>query len=539
MGTGTPLVIHTGRNGQLKSRANHPLEGETTPEQVDQIVESLRGIDQLVIHFHGGLVSAANGLALADRLAKQEQYGEFAESLFFVWESKLESPVNNVDELVVGLARIAQEKVFQKLTSVVTKWAAGKVTTGAGTKGPGGLPELPDDISHAIEMQRADAGETPYDGLEPLPPEEFGEVDEGERLAMEAELEADNDFVADVEAILVGHAEALGDEAPERADELKAALPQVDGEPTLMDVEVLDEMAGEVQPGAKGLISAGVLAKHAGKVLIRVVKRFHGHRDHGLYTTVVEELLRELYVASVGGVVWNIMKQDTADTWVPTPGEARGGEHFLRALAALGDDRPKKIVLVGHSTGAVFINEMLKATRKLRDSGELPADFAYTGVLFLAPACTFTSFAEALPREGEPPVFHDFRMFTMDDVTERADVLVPVIYLHSLLYFVSGVVEREDDGSSAADLPIVGLARFHSPGEHDPYVELPGVAAVREFVQGKVAWSPSQADALPGFTADAIHHGGFDDTEPDKKGVTRRMVVDSVRHLLQHGWATD
>jgi hypothetical protein len=529
------LYIHSGRNGQLRTRERHPLEGATTPAQVDAIVESLRGVESLVIHFHGGLVSASSGIGTARRL--DSEYSEFARPLFFVWESgPRETPVNNVDELVEGLAGIAGEEVFQKLTSVVTKWAKGKLTTGAGRKALDGQLDLPDDISHAIEMQRRVLGEAPYAELNPLPPVEFGEVDEAEREAMEAELRADTEFVAQVEAVLVGYAEQVGAEAPLKGHALKAALPDVAPAHTQMDRVVLDELAGEVEPGAKGLISAALLARHAGRVLVRVVRRFGAHRDHGLYTTVIEELLRELYLSSVGGVVWQIMKQDTSETWVATPGEVRGGERFLRGLAALGDERPGKIVLVGHSTGAVFINEMIQATRLLRESGDLPADFAYHGVVFLAPACTFPGFAAALPRPGELPLFHNFRLFTMDDASERANKLVPILYLRSLLYFVCGVVEREDDGSSAADLPLVGLQRCYGLGEHDPYAELPGIQQVREFVEGKVVWSP--ADGGPGWRADAVSHGGFDDSGPGSDGETRRMVIDSVRHVLQHGWAT-
>ena len=36
-------------------------------------------------------------------------------------------------------------------------------------------------------------------------------------------------------------------------------------------------------------------------------------------------------------------------------------------------------------------------------------------------------------------------MFTMTDENEKKDRLVPVIYPHSLLYLVSGVVEPEVD----------------------------------------------------------------------------------------------
>ena len=46
------LVIHTGRNGQLRTQARNPVQGETTPAQVDAIVESLRDVEQLVAVRH-------------------------------------------------------------------------------------------------------------------------------------------------------------------------------------------------------------------------------------------------------------------------------------------------------------------------------------------------------------------------------------------------------------------------------------------------------------------------------------------------------
>ena len=213
----------------------------------------------------------------------------------------------------------------------------------------------------------------------------------------------------------------------------------------------------------------------------------------------------------------------------------------MAGLAALGDDRPGRIVLVGHSAGAVFIDNLLEATRKARQEGRLPADFAYEGVLFLAPACTFADFARVLPRDGEPPLFRQFRMFTMDDDHERTDRLVSVVYPRSLLYFVSGVVEREDDGKNAFDMPLVGMERYYArdTSTRDVYEDLGDeMRTVREFVLTgpRTVWSVTGADALPGFRSDSISHGGFDDTGTVGDTPVPRATIDSVRHILEAGW---
>jgi hypothetical protein len=288
--------------------------------------------------------------------------------------------------------------------------------------------------------------------------------------------------------------------------------------------------------GGKGLFSAAYLAKRAAAVLFRVVRRFRAGRDHGVYTTVFEELLRELYLAAIGAETWHIMKKETADTFV-----GGAGELFLRKLAELGAERPDRIVLVGHSTGAVFINNLLLATRRAREEGRLPADFAYDGVLFLAPACTFADFARVLPSGREQPLFEQFRMFTMDDAHERMNRLISVVYPRSLLYFVSGVVERDKDGKGAFDMPLVGMDRYYArdASARDAYGDLGvEIRVVREFVLGssRVAWSPTGANALPGFQTDSISHSGFDDTTTEDGKQALRATIDSVRFILSDGW---
>jgi len=105
---------------------------------------------------------------------------------------------------------------------------------------------------------------------------------------------------------------------------------------------------------------------------------------------------------------------------------------------------------------------------------------------------------------GHADQIDDFRMFTMTDENECADRLIPVLYRHSLLYFVSGAVER------SADTLIVGMQRYYDVDDYDPG-EFPDVEVVRRYIlkdQRHVAWSV--ADDGPGRKTTATSHGDFD-----------------------------
>ena len=189
-------------------------------------------------------------------------------------------------------------------------------------------------------------------------------------------------------------------------------------------------------------------------IAVRVIKRFVTKRDHGLHATIVEEILREFYLANIGGKIWGAMKQDTADSFGPDP-KLFGGTALLTELAAAASvANIPKITLVGHSTGAVYISHWLQAA-----NGIFPTQIKFD-VIFLAPASTCQLLAETLSRYRHR--LDGFRMFTMTDENERADRLVPVLYPHSLLYFVSGVVEPD------ADTPIVGMQRYFDAEDYEP-----------------------------------------------------------------------
>jgi len=254
------------------------------------------------------------------------------------------------------------------------------------------------------------------------------------------------------------------------------------------------------------------VARRAAKVLAAVIRRLRDKTDHGIYPTVIEEILRAFYMANAGERIWSIMKNDTRQTFEDSD-EVRGGRYFLDALADLvrSGERPE-ITLVGHSAGAVFVGNFLKHVEKLRadPNDPFPADFKFKNVVFLAPACTFVEFKPVVERHAD--LFERFRMFTMYDANEAEDKLVSVLYPRSLLYLISGILEKDDDGKSASDRPIVGMERYYA--RTDVYTQ-PEIEAVRKFVEerdsARVVWSPSAGG--PGMSSGAISHHLFDEDE--------------------------
>src|SRR5690606_11603846 len=100
----------------------------------------------------------------------------------------------------------------------------------------------------------------------------------------------------------------------------------------------------EVRPGgddgSKGFIEVAMtLAGYLAKVVVAVIKRYIRKTDHGFYPTVVEEILRAVYVADLGEWVWGGMKDVASGMWKPNDGlggeDMHGGRYFLAGLSAL------------------------------------------------------------------------------------------------------------------------------------------------------------------------------------------------------------
>jgi hypothetical protein len=271
-----------------------------------------------------------------------------------------------------------------------------------------------------------------------------------------------------------------------------------------------------------------VLAKKALGVLRAVLLRFRNQTDSGIYPTVVEEVLRAFYLGNVGGALWRAMKQETLDSVASGKADRGGGLMLDRLAAVYARGSQLRTTLIGHSAGAVFIDNLLRSVASSRDDGSRPWPTPLQfQVLYLAPACTTQHFATTLDAAGD--LIGRFRMFTMSDEDERADRLVGAIYPRSLLYLISGLLERDRGESAVA--PVLGLSRYLAAQGLERLLgselaETARLATVQKFVgeDGRMVLSPSAEGAAEGLRASALRHGDFDDNE---------LVRNSLVHLIR------
>lgn len=493
-------VVHTGKDGRL----------EIPVTELDAMFTGMAARPRTVLHFHGGLVSRAKGVEIAERLVPQYAAAD-AYPVFFVWESGLVGIIKN------NVTEIAGEDIFTTLLKWVAKFVIRKVDLPEGAKSVDA--PLPPDMVIYQELAKRDEGGEPFAGK--AVPADIEEVTPAESAEFERRVAEDPRFRASAEAII----ESLLDHPV--TDTSKGATVRYRGSAqTLMDEDVLRELRAEaaVEGGAKGIISSAKLAARGAKVLYRVVKRFRQGRAHGLYPTIVEELLREFYLGNVGAKIWGAMKKETADTF--EPGFERGGREFVSRLAAAitaarnsGKPDPD-VVLVGHSAGAIFINNLLAFVASEQKAGKFPADFSFRRLALLAPACTCKSFAEMVKSQGG--LLRDFRMFSMTDAAESNDSLVPYVYTRSLLYFISGVLETEETDKSAFDMPLLGMQRYQR--DSHVYTE-PMFDAIRTYLDSAASrsvWSPFSGGA--GLECDAKSHGDFDNND---------ATIRSLQHFIR------
>jgi len=491
----------------------------TTYEDVGRIVTlalAANAPSGIVLHFHGGLVSE-NG---ARQSAQERLYPLYADRaraypIFFVWESgPFEAPLNNLNE-------IAKEDLFQEFVKKVGEWVLKKLPSGIGFKGGSGgsvnAAQLRADFDDWFASQRS----TPPDQLEIQP----GTSEAGiaaktkgvslDEQALEEEItesiEDDTDFQNAVQAVHNG-LHAGGQPRP-----TTRGLGTSVSATSLVSKEAADKLFEPAQGATRGfgLIAWIKVAKVVAGVVIRVIRRFRAGRAHGMYVTLVEETLRELYVDKIGRIGWwERMKTDTADAF--RDGKEHGGTALLTELKAQleGIGAQPKITLVGHSTGAIYICNLLKAAAQLVPTLQFD-------VIFEAPAATHALLAATAAEHGSR--IRSFRQFGMSDEREANDAMVPVLYPSSLLYFVSALLEKDPDE------PLVGMARYLDRPDVYHADSFPNVEACRKFYArypNSLVWSPSQNG--PGHSTDGKHHGEFDDED--------QATMGSVQHILQNGF---
>ena len=495
-------IVHLA-NGKLGN-------GRSTAEEINALVAAAFKENKpggLVINFHGGLVSEKS----ARETAEKRLYTHFlndagAYPVFFVWESGFfESPINNLNEIV-------KEDLFQEFVKKVSEWVLKKFGNAVGLKGAaGGLIDEAELRREFDEWFQGNKDNPPItsDGnqeIDGIKSRDASDLPDENALAAEIDDGLDDDFKTAVEGVALGLTPATPGES--RSAGVTVAVN------SLISKEAATELL-EDQQGTKGVVAWFKVAKVVAKIVIRVIRRLRSGRDHGAYVTVVEEVLRELYIDKIGRHVWwDRMKADTSDAF--GNGDEYGGTVLLRALKnefANGGTLPA-ITLVGHSTGAIYICNFLRAAA-------LHIPDQKFNVIFQAPAVTYTLFADAIREHGSR--IANFRQFAMSDASETKDVLVPILYTRSLLYFVSGLLEPQ------VDEPLVGMERYLTDGKTYPIDDYPNIEVCKRFFekhQKSLVWAPSSAGN--GLNSMGAKHGAFDDADPEGMA--------SVVHIFKHGY---
>ncbi len=488
------------------------LIGDTAAGDIAKTFEAFHQSNNpanLAVHFHGGLVPKKDGLETAEHLKPIfEQAGAFP--VFFVWESgAIETVCNNLGD-------IAQEPFFQQIVKRIAQFAAKQLGSLAGPVMRGEVPDESKVTEEQINSQFDawfDAGSSE---LLPLDSLAIGNaVDEDENviaLRIEDKVRRDHELHDELNKII--DVATPADQVVTRGG--RVANVQA-SQRTLMTPETIEQLVETDRVGRRSVLTAVKLTTQIAAIVYRVVKRHINHRDHGVFVTIVEEVLRQLYVESIGKTfLWDLLKKDTLDAF-GDDANLYGGTAFLSHLAEqLRQGRPvPRITLTGHSTGAVYICHFLEKADVM-----LPSEVKFD-VVFLAPAVNVKTFDHTLTTVGHR--IANFRMFTMSDEREIADPLhtkVRLIYPRSILYFVSGLLEDEPDE------PLVGMHRFFQGDS--AFEGVPDVARVAGWFNqhpGRAVWSV--ADQGPGQQSLATTHVDFDN---------EANTMASLQHLLQHGF---
>jgi pimeloyl-ACP methyl ester carboxylesterase len=463
-------IINVGPGGTFQKSG----EFQTLPADIDNMFTRFESenIRKIAIYFHGGLVNESTGIATANKVQPILSSSGCA-PVFFVWETGL------VETITTNLTKISETQLFNKLIKVILKRVTAKlgINPATGRSGAGtGFSEQ--------EIQ-----------AELLKPEPFANYNQPSGSGRSGGIESPSDL----------NGREVFIEAALRSEMTGDVNNDLEFQEAIKNTKLTVDNNG-VKTGSRGFISFAIFINHAVKIALRSIKRFMDKRDHGLFPTIVEEILREFYIAELGAWVWKSMKDKADGMWKDNAGrkdnDQYAGRYFLDKLAVYLQKFPTtEVHIIGHSAGSIATCHLLKYTSSLANS------FKYSHILFMAPACRIDLFKAELA--DHPERYNDLRIFTMTDENECKDKLVPYFYTHSLLYLISGILE--DEGESF-DAHILGLERninFVSP------YDIPDLDQVHKYIyeDSKFRLSLSVSDlAMPtGMKTKALKHGDFDD----------------------------
>lgn len=470
-------LIHVGPNGGFKQSGDF----STSAEQLSAIVDEISNADKkrLIIYFHGGLVNEKSGMESAKKVNLELKHEDHY-IVSFIWETGLiETLKDNLDDIFTS--RQGKRLLKWAIRAVTKKLAFGTL------KGGSGQGVSLDDIEKELQSSK--------------PFQEFDKKNQVKTRSAAVSIDSESDL-EDFELEMREEIEDFYFQKKQSEDDWFTDSPRK------VKSQFQERVSNTTQ---KGIGFLGV-AKAVVKIAWQVLKRYQKDRDHGLHATVVEEICRLYYVSDAGQWVWGEMKEKGQQMW--QTGNV-GGE-FLRLLREKAAHQT--LDLIGHSAGSICISHLLASNQQA--SNKLNIEHLF----LLAPAARCDLFAKEIVQpalDGEHR-FDKFRMFTMNDNTERDDNLVkfiPQLYPSSLLYFISGVLEAESDS------PICGLIRHqkHSKVYNDGLF-----VSIETFLkpEGRLVTSRSPENAKDGFKTQAISHGSFDDDD---------QTLHSIKYCLLKG----
>jgi hypothetical protein len=411
----------------------------------------------LCVFFHGGLVSEADGLKTADQLLRNYT-SSGAYPFFFIWQSDL------ITTVAAKLEHYSDDPGFVSAVNHTVRAVALKLTVALDTDRSlmSRRPSTKVRKPPAMSLKELAAFSKPFDTA--------WDKRTGAQLA------------------------CSGSELDQFAQWLTAAGKSVPRKRPLFPVKRL-----------RGLQNP----------LARIIRRLNSGHGHGVYTTVVEELLIAAGVADeLGAPIWEEMKRFIENSF--SNDATAGCTTFLNHLCEAWQENPTlRVTLIGHSAGAIYVQRFIEALdAQLAASSTLQVE-----VILLAAAITFERMNAGLPALYRR--VSKLRVFGLDSKTEGSYWEVPPIYNKSLLYIVSSLCEADPN----ADKPLVGMQRYTSNSA--PYTD-PDIRAVLEFIQRtRTVWSPTTSDAKMGYRSQARRHASFPlDTETNS----------SVCFMLQSGF---
>ncbi|REC61864.1 hypothetical protein DRF65_14120 [Chryseobacterium pennae] len=482
--------VHVGKKGTFYPDKN-PLHNSTT-EELDALLKHVyeSNSSKLLLYFHGGLVSAEEGLASAGRIVNAITSDTDVHPVCFIWKTDWKRTI------IENLDTLAHSDLFRKIL-VKVLWSAGS-TLGIEVIGTSGVARGSNMLTEE-EIESELTKEIPFQNYR---------IDQTAKSA-NLNFEDNAELSALQEVLLREELTALLNERFEIDTEFQNIVQQ---EKSQKELELLKpEYVGSETEDGKGLFSLAKFIIGAVNVTIRVIKRFAAKTDHDFHPTVVEETAREICIDLAGNWLWGSMKEKAEFMWkeddFTTPEqEWHVGYYFINRLLQYQQETGKKLTidLVGHSAGSIVICHLIK----LIANNQFDITFRY--IFFLAPACRSDLFENIILNNQH--LYTSFKCFTMADELEKMDKVFYSIYPYSLLYLISGILEEK------SDTHILGMQR-HVTGEY-PYNTTKLLRIAEYFnIQGNAIYSITDSTAVDGLRCSAEAHGGFSDDDETVKSI--------------------